>query len=138
MLKGHSNTVRSVAFSADGRRIVSGSDDNSVRVWDAASGAALEVSEHDERWLKERGGRAGKNPTISPLGTLRWTLPDGRAADLALLPGDGFILLTKPPQTPRWQIAATRGEYWRHVHHATDDARGRILWPAELADHFSA
>ena len=31
----------SVAFSHDGIRIVSGSDDKSVRVWDASTGAAL-------------------------------------------------------------------------------------------------
>ena len=42
-LSGHESTVNSVAFSPDGGRIVSGSDDNSVRVWDAASGECLEV-----------------------------------------------------------------------------------------------
>ena len=33
-LKGHSDTVRSVSFSPDGRRIVSGSQDNTLKVWD--------------------------------------------------------------------------------------------------------
>jgi WD40 repeat protein len=37
-LKGHSGAVSSVAFSPDGKRIVSGSDDNTLRVWDAATG----------------------------------------------------------------------------------------------------
>ena len=37
-LKGHTNEVTSVAFSPDGKRIVSGSRDNTVKVWDAASG----------------------------------------------------------------------------------------------------
>ena len=35
---GHSLGINSVAFSPDGRRIVSGSDDASVRVWDAGTG----------------------------------------------------------------------------------------------------
>ena len=40
-LSGHSSRVRSVAISSDGTRIVSGSNDSSVRVWDASTGAEL-------------------------------------------------------------------------------------------------
>src|SRR5258707_540179 len=35
--------TRAVAFSRDGMRIVSGSDDNTMRVWDASTGAELNV-----------------------------------------------------------------------------------------------
>jgi WD40 repeat protein len=41
LLKGHQDIVFSVAFSADGRRLVSGSGDRKVQVWDAVSGARL-------------------------------------------------------------------------------------------------
>ena len=35
----HSKRVRSVAFSPDGKSIVSGSDDKTLKVWDAGVGA---------------------------------------------------------------------------------------------------
>src|ERR1700733_10751325 len=35
VLRGHKNAILSVAFSADGKRIVSGSLDKSICVWDA-------------------------------------------------------------------------------------------------------
>jgi WD40 repeat protein len=40
-LRGHTGVVRSVALSGDGRRVVSGSDDNTVRVWDSSTGRAV-------------------------------------------------------------------------------------------------
>ena len=43
MLNGHTETVYSVAFSPDGTRIVSGSSDKSVRVWNALTGAEMNV-----------------------------------------------------------------------------------------------
>jgi WD40 repeat protein len=41
ILEGHTHWVRSVAFSSDGSRIVSGSYDCTVRIWDAALGVVL-------------------------------------------------------------------------------------------------
>ncbi|PWY70883.1 WD domain protein [Aspergillus sclerotioniger CBS 115572] len=38
-LEGHSRTVTSVAFSGDGQLLASGSDDITIKLWDAATGA---------------------------------------------------------------------------------------------------
>jgi len=40
-LDGHSGPVRTVAFSKDGSRIISGSQDNTIRFWDAVGGQLL-------------------------------------------------------------------------------------------------
>ncbi|KAL5375855.1 hypothetical protein DPSP01_010851, partial [Paraphaeosphaeria sporulosa] len=44
-LEGHSNWVSSVAFSHDSARLASASDDNTVKIWDASSGACLQTLE---------------------------------------------------------------------------------------------
>ncbi|KAJ5198747.1 uncharacterized protein N7498_007864, partial [Penicillium cinerascens] len=44
-LEGHSIPVESVAFSRDGRLLVSGSGDMTVRVWDPATGALIQTLE---------------------------------------------------------------------------------------------
>jgi len=40
-LRGHSGSVNSVAFSPDGKRMATASDDQTAKVWDAESGKEL-------------------------------------------------------------------------------------------------
>jgi WD40 repeat protein len=49
---GHTNAVNGVAISADGRLVVSGADDRTVRVWDRASGQLLHRLEGHTDWVR--------------------------------------------------------------------------------------
>ncbi|KAK3313601.1 hypothetical protein B0H66DRAFT_483850 [Apodospora peruviana] len=42
-LEGHGSSVNSVAFSPDSNLVVSGSDDNTVKIWDVATGACTKT-----------------------------------------------------------------------------------------------
>lgn len=50
MLRGHTGTVWSVALSADGRLVVSGGFDGTVKVWDAQTGATLRTVQAERRY----------------------------------------------------------------------------------------
>lgn len=51
-LTGHTDSVESVVLSADGRLAVSGSRDNTVRVWDVAAGACLHTLTGHSHWVE--------------------------------------------------------------------------------------
>ena len=43
VLSGHTNIVQSVAFSSDGRSLVSGSNDKTVKLWDMQTGGVVKT-----------------------------------------------------------------------------------------------
>jgi WD40 repeat protein len=86
-LRGHLEGVTSVAFSPDGQRIVTGSDDQTAKVWDAANGKEL---------LTLRGhGSAIHSVAFSPDGQRIVTGSDGGTAKLSDA-ASGKELLTIP------------------------------------------
>ena len=71
-LNGHTGPVYAAAFSPDGTRIVTASDDRTARVWDTATGASL---------AELKGHRAGHNSAaFSPDGTRIVTASNDRTA----------------------------------------------------------
>ena len=54
-MNAHSDFIRSVAFSPDGTKIVSGSDDKTIKVWDSGapepSKSTFLVAKTDACWL---------------------------------------------------------------------------------------
>ena len=58
-LEGHKGGVTSVALSADGERVVSGSQDKTIKIWSAETGASerLSLSARPARARAANGGR---------------------------------------------------------------------------------
>jgi len=47
LLSGHTDWVRSVAFSGDGSKVVSGSIDKTVKIWSADNGEVIQTLSGD-------------------------------------------------------------------------------------------
>ncbi len=45
-MQGHEDNVRCLAINADGTRLLSGSSDNSVRLWDLGMQKCIQVRQH--------------------------------------------------------------------------------------------
>ena len=87
LLQGHTNVVLSLAFSPDGGRLLSGSGDNTARLWDVESGKALAVlrGHTDHIYAVAFSPDGGRLVTGSDDDTLRlWAAP-GRSGTRARL-----------------------------------------------------
>jgi WD40 repeat protein len=51
ILTGHTDTIFSIAATRDGQRIVSGSADSSIRIWNLDGWAAPQVLNHHQGWI---------------------------------------------------------------------------------------
>src|SRR5262249_6565459 len=88
VLPGHTEAVNSVAFSADGTRVVSGSMDGSARVWDAGSGKLLQEFKHKRSVISVAFSPDGARVlTASSEGMVRiWNATGGNPRELKVAP----------------------------------------------------
>ncbi|KAH7116649.1 hypothetical protein B0J13DRAFT_630282 [Dactylonectria estremocensis] len=98
-LEGHGGLVNSVAFSADSQRLASGSDDKTVKVWDAETGACVQTLDPTTNSLLSTGiGLLNLDlPTDATLRGVRhsgW----GRSTDGIWIVKDGKGMLWLPPE----------------------------------------
>ena len=60
VLRGHSGSIQSAAFSPDGRRVVTASSDATARLWDAERGSEIAVLKGHRLRVIERGVQPGR------------------------------------------------------------------------------
>jgi WD40 repeat protein len=92
-LKGHKHDVTSTAFSADGKRIVTASMDNTARLWDAATGKEVLTLHGHESYVTSAALSADgrRIVTASTDSTARlWDTNTGK--ELAVLRGHGDFI----------------------------------------------
>ncbi|MFC4908661.1 WD40 repeat domain-containing serine/threonine protein kinase [Actinomadura gamaensis] len=120
-LSGHTQGVRNIAFSPDGRYLASGSDDSTVIIWDVAAGnAARTLRGHTSSVLGVAFSPDGRTVASAALdrtvrlwdagtGTLRRTLPTEQFGPLSLaFSPDGRFLAGCNPDIWIWDAASGR------------------------------
>jgi WD40 repeat protein len=120
ILKGHTDTVLSATFSADGGRLLTTSEDRTARVWDARSGEPVAVlAGHDDTVTAA---------SFSPDGGLVVTASADRTARLwDARTGQELATLRLPNEPVEWAVFCGGG---RHVFTRGD--RTARLWPVDV------
>ena len=98
-LSGHENIIYSVAFSSDGRLLVSGSGDRTVKLWDVQTGGTIQTfSDHTE--LVRCVSISVDGATVasgSPDDTIRlWNVQTGECCCVIKCPGEKFLIKFSP------------------------------------------
>ena len=118
-LTGHTDTVEAIAFDPTGRFIVSGAQDQTVRVWDASTGQQLGVFPHDGQVVQVAFSADGSAIIANSRRSRRaWESRLGKSTDPLVLSrkADAAVRATKLNDvalSPRRDLAAVWG--WHGV-----------------------
>ena len=130
-LLGHLAGVNSVAYSADGQWIASGSIDGTVRVWSAVDGTEAATLRGHTDWV--RGVAFSPGGDLAPLG-LRQRRIDGphqkRAADV-----DFREFEADHPRRQGVQVSHDVGQLGHDAHHYTPSGRSQAFPKARAHKH---
>jgi WD40 repeat protein len=99
-LKGHTQSISTIAFSPDGQRILSGSHDKTVRLWNSKTGRELRVLEGHENWVESVAFSPDSARALSASrdGTVRlWDLDTGRELARVNAHADGALCVAFLP-----------------------------------------
>ena len=78
-LKGHSNTVSSVCLSADARLLVTGSKDDTAKLWDVAVGSVTGAARGVWWWRRVRVWAAPEGEQVMHTSAHTWMSASTRA-----------------------------------------------------------
>ncbi len=146
-LKGHSRDINAVAFTPDSKRALTGAYDNSIRVWDVATGRHLATLEgHGEKIGAVAVSHGGTIVSGDSSGEVRiWSSPDvyrarngetvranrilfkarNEVATLVFSPDGSRLLVT---------LAAARGPWPTHI---IDIVSGKDIKPANAPNAYA-
>ena len=126
VLRGHTAAVTTAAFSRDGRRIVTASDDRTARVWDPRTGKSVHVLRgHDGRVVDAAFSPDGRLViTASVDGTARlWSTSTGRT--LHVLNGHTRAVVLTALFGPDGRVVVTAGA--DNLARVWDTQTGKVL-----------
>ncbi|MCH7761137.1 protein kinase [candidate division TA06 bacterium] len=97
VFKGHSDVVRSVAFSPDGSLLASGSDDKTIRIWRVEDGTLLQTLKGHTMWIR--------SVAFSPDGSLLASGSDDNTVRLWRVEDGKPLRTLKEHQKPVFSVA---------------------------------